>query len=428
MTEVLVSSPLRQLYQEGRLSQYLLLLACVAAVVGLFASRAFVALSPIVGLLAAGTQPRLRESLSQWLRLKTVVSLGLLYVFLAASVLYTVELDIWRHEIYRKLPLVVVPLVFAVAVPLSSRQRFGIGLFYVVTATLLGIGTLWRYLLDPSEANRLINIGHNVPAITGIFHIHFSILLALAFFFALLLRSHTVATPVVRWVLLVCAVLLAAVMHVLAYRTGLLVMYVMFLCDALILIVMKKRFLLGLVMLATMVGLPFVAYTYLESVKERVDTTFYDIDHYQTNQDINDFSASKRLAAWETAVLIAQEHPILGVGMADVDAAMLSQYSYRDFGMEPKNWAMTHNQYLEYLVGGGVVGLLLWLIVLFGPFLQPVLRRNPYVIHFLIIMSVANLVDSLLQLQIGFNMFVFIYGFLVVSAERDARGAVGLPA
>jgi O-antigen ligase len=65
--------------------------------------------------------------------------------------------------------------------------------------------------------------------------------------------------------------------------------------------------------------------------------------------------------------------------------------------------------------------LLLWLLVLFGPLMQPVLRQNPYVIHFLLMMSVANLVDSLLQLQIGLNMFVFIYGYLVVNAERQAR-------
>ncbi len=422
MTEVLVASPsLRQLYQNGRVSQYLLLLACVAAVVGLFASRALVALSPVVGVVAACAQPHLRASLRQWLRLRTVVGIGLLYLFLVISGLYTTELGIWQHEVYRKLPFVAVPFAFAIAVPLSSRQKFSVGLLYVGLATLLSITTLRGYLLNPEEANRLINIGHNIPATTGIFHIHFSIMLALAFFFALLMRSSPIAIPATRWVLLGCAIVLFVVMHVLAYRTGLLVLYAMFLFDAVSLVVLQRRFLLGLLTLIILLGFPLVAYHSLNSVKERVDTTIYDIEHYQTDQDINDFSASKRLFAWKTAVLIAREHPVLGVGMADVDTAMLTQYSYYNFGLKPKNWAMTHNQYLEYAVGGGVVGLLLWVLVLFAPFLQPPLRRNPYVIHFLLIMSVANLVDSLLQMQIGFNMFVFLYGFLVVSAEREAR-------
>lgn len=424
MTEVLVASPsLRQLYQTGRVSQYLLLLACVAAVVGLFASRALVALSPVVGVVAACAQPNLRETLRQWLRMRTVISIGLLYVFLVLSGLYTTEFGVWRHEVYRKLPFLVVPLAFAVAAPLSARQKFGIGLLYVGLATLLAITTLRGYLVDPEEANRMINMGHNVPATTGIFHIHFSLMLALAFFIALLMRSSPIAIPATRWGLLGCAIVIFVIMHVLAYRTGLLVLYVMLLFDMVGLVVLQRRFLLGLLTLLIIIGFPLLAYHSLDSVRERVETTIYDIDHYQTEQDINDFSASKRLFAWKTAVLVAREHPVLGVGMADVDNAMLYQYTYYNFGLKPKNWAMTHNQYLEYAVGGGVVGLFLWLQVLFAPFLQPPLRRNPYVIHFLLMMSVANLVDSLLQMQIGFNMFVFFYGFIVVSAEREARHA-----
>ncbi|MBO0357127.1 O-antigen ligase family protein [Hymenobacter sp. BT186] len=422
MTEVLVAPfSLRQLYQGGRLSQYLLLLACAAAVVGLFASRALVALSPIVGLVAACTQPNLRASLKQWFHLRTVVCIALLYVFLVISGTYTTQYAVWQHEIYRKLPLLIVPLAFAVAVPLTERQKYGIGLLYVVLATSLAISTLGRYLLDPEEANRLISIGQNVPAITGIFHIHFSIMLALAFFFALLLRRNPLATPSVRWVLLGCATLMFIIMHVLAYRTGLMVLYAMLLFDAVILIMLQRRFVLGVLVLVAMVGLPLGAYLTLEPIQGRVAVTLEDIDQYQSGRNINDYSLAKRFAAWETATIIAREHPWLGVGMADVDAAMLGQYSYHNFGLKPKNWVMTHNQYLEYLVGGGAVGLLLWLLVLFGPFLQPALRQNPYVIHFLLMMSVANLVDSLLQMQIGFNLFVFLYGFIVVSAERAAR-------
>ncbi|MBC8084971.1 MAG: O-antigen ligase family protein [Hymenobacter sp.] len=418
---------MRKLYQDGRLSQYLLLLACVAAVAGLFTSRALVALSPLVGLVAAGMQPQLRTALLRGMQLRTVVSIGLLYVLLVVSGVYTAELAVWRHEVYRKLPLLVVPLAFAVAVPLSPRQRFGVGILYVGLATVLAAGTVRRFLLNPEEANRLINIGHNVPAITGLSHIHFSLMLALAFFFALLLRRSPLAAAAVRWGLLGCALLLFVTMHLLAYRTGLLVLYAMVLFDALILIFLQRRFLLGLLTLLLLLSMPFAAYFTLEPIQSRLGATLYDIDQYQTGQDINDFSLARRLAAWETATIVAQQHPLFGVGMADVDAAMLSQYSYRNFGVQPQNWAMTHNQYLEYLVGGGVAGLLLWLVVLLGPFGQPALRRNPYVVHFLLMMSVANLVDSLLQLQIGFNLFVFLYGFVVVSTERTARDAAVQP-
>ncbi|SHK28989.1 O-antigen ligase family protein [Hymenobacter psychrotolerans] len=424
---VAFSLSLRQLYHTGRLSQYLLLLACVAAVVGLFASRALVALSPIVGFLAAAAQPELASRLRGCARLRTVLIMGLLYLFWLLSLVYTSELAIWRHEVYRKLPLLAVPLAFAVAVPLSARQRYGVGLLYVGLATALALGTLGRYLLNPAEANYEISIGHNVPAITGIFHIHFSIMLALAFFFALLMRRSPLATAAIRWGLLACAVALCLIMHVLAYRTGLLVLYGMLLIDAVLLILLQRRFVLGSILLVVLTVLPPVAYFTLAPIQHRVSVSLDDLNQYKSGRDINDYSMAKRFAAWETAIIIAREHPLLGVGPADVDAAMINQYEYQDFGLQPRNWVMTHNQYLEALVGGGIVGLTLWLLVLFGPLVQPALRQNPYVVHFLLMMAIANLVDSLLQMQIGFNMFVFLYGFLVVAAERQARLSASLP-
>jgi O-antigen ligase len=214
------------------------------------------------------------------------------------------------------------------------------------------------------------------------------------------------------------------VMHVLAYRTGLMVLYGMLLLDVGLLIALQRRYVLGALLLLALVGVPLVTYYTLEPIQQRVNVTLDDLDQYRTGRDINDYSLAKRFAAWKTATVIIGQHPVAGVAPADVDAAMLDQYSYQDYGLLPKNWVMTHNQYLEALVGGGIIGLVLWLFVLFGPFLQPAIRQNAYVVHFLLMMGIANLVDSLLQMQIGFSMFVFLYGFLVVATERQARNTL----
>ena len=106
----------------------------------------------------------------------------------------------------------------------------------------------------------------------------------------------------------------------------------------------------------------------------------------------------------------------------------MQQYEWRDFGLEPANRVMIHNQYLHYLVGSGIIGLFLWLLALLSPLAQPSLRKNPYVIHFLVVMGTGMLVDSLLELQIGFNLFVFLYSFLVVAGERrNQHTASNLP-
>ncbi|WP_188810723.1 O-antigen ligase family protein [Hymenobacter cavernae] len=371
--------------------------------------------------MAAATNPDWRVALASWWRNPAAWFAALLYAVLLVSGLYTVEWAVWRHELFRQLPLLGVPLAFAVAAPLSSRQRFLVGCTFVLGTASLGTDTLIRYLLTAREVHEMFNTGQNIPTITGVFHIHFSVMLALAFYFGIFLLRTTNATRPWRWLLSLAVLLIVVVLHMLAYRTGLLVFYSALLADAILLIVARRQFVLGLGLLLVFVALPWLAHKTLEPVQARVNGTYYDLEQFEFNHDINDFSLSKRLAAWQTAQAVITEHPWFGVGLADTEMAMMEQYSYRDFGLLPANRVMVHNQYLHYLLGSGIVGLFVWLLVLLGPLAQPRVRRNPYVIHFLLIMGVAMLTDSMLQLQIGFNLFVFLYGFLVVNAERQVQ-------
>jgi O-antigen ligase len=352
----------------------------------------------------------------------------LLYLLLLLSGFYTEAWDVWRHELYRQLPLLGVPLAFALAVPLSSRQRFGVGVLFVVGLALIGSATLGRYLLHPNEALEMVRIGQNLPSVTHIFHIHFSIMLALSACFGVLLSRSRWATSALRWVLLLASAVAVLVLHVLAYRTGLLAFYVALAADALYLLVVRRRLLLGGALLLLLAVAPVLAYQLLDTVRQRVGATLYDYNEFRAGHDINDLSLAKRLAAWQTARTIAGNNPWLGVGPADAETAMMQQYEYQDFGIRLKNRVMIHNQYLHYLVSNGITGLFLWLLVLLGPLAQPSQRRNPYVWHFLLILGTAMLVDSLLEVQIGFNLFIFLYGFLVVATERRSEASLQNPA
>ncbi|GGG29399.1 O-antigen ligase family protein [Hymenobacter glacieicola] len=405
-------------WRTGRLSQYLLVLACAAGVVGLLTSRALIALSPVVGVLAALANPGATRQVPHWLRLRTVWGPAALYGLLLLSALYTQDWPTWRHEAFRLLPWLGVPLAFGLAVPLSSRQRFGIGALYVVGVALVGAATLGQYLLDPAAANVAFGSGQSMPSITRIFHIHFGLMLALATFFGLSLQREATATLRWRVALLLASAVCALTLHVLAYRTGLMALYGMLLIDALLLLLVRKRWWLGVALLVSLVAGPWLAYQSLESVRQRVEATSYDIEQFERNNDINEYSWSRRLAAWQTATIVARQHPWLGVGPADAYQAMMQQYDWQDHGLRPENRVMIHNQYLHQLVGGGIVGLVLWLLVLFGPLVQPAQRRNPYVYRFLLLQALAMAVDSLLELQTSFNLFVFLYGFLIVTTER----------
>ncbi|MDO7875330.1 O-antigen ligase family protein [Hymenobacter sp. ASUV-10] len=410
-----------QLYRSGRLSQYLLWLASAAGVVGLLGSRAIVALSPAVGMLAVLTNPNLKHDIRHYWRNGAALRAAAMYAFFLLSAFYTSEWGEWRHQLYRLLPWLGVPLAFAAAVPLSKSQRLTVGSLYVLGTAAIGLATLVKFWFDPVAAED-ISIGHNVPSITHIFHIHFGVMLGLAFFFALSLRRSALAPSWLRWALLAAAIAITLTLHGLAYRTGLLVFYVVLLIDALRLL-FRRRVVLGLgLLLALLVG-PWVAYNTIAPIRQRLGATRWDIEQYTQHHDINNYSLARRLAAWETALLIFREHPVLGVAPADAQAAMMRQYEWRPMGLRPENRVMVHNQYLHQLMSSGMVGFTLWLLVLAVPLVQPKQRRNPYIWHFLLVSATANLVDSLLEMQIGFNLFVFGYGFIVVAGERHNREA-----
>ncbi|MBF9236454.1 O-antigen ligase family protein [Hymenobacter sp. BT683] len=407
-------------YYSGRLSQHLLWLACAAGVAGLLASRALVALAPLVGVCAVLANPNLRREGPRYFRNGAAMRAAALFVFLVISGLYTSEWATWRHEVFRSLPWLGVPLAFTLAVPLSGRQRLAVGSLFVLGTAAVGLATLAQYLLDPASANAAIRIGQNMQSITRVFHIYFGVMLALSFFWGLLLRRHMAVPPWLRGALLGAAAAAVLTLHVLAYRTGLLVLYAGLLAYVGWLLT-QKRLLWGLGMLALLALGPVLAYHTLESVQHRVDSTLWDLHQYKMGQDINNYSLSKRLAAAETAYVIIRQHWLLGVGPADAHAIMREQYDWRDFGLRDSSQADVHNQYLNALLGGGLIGLGLWLAVLFWPLTRRWARRNPYVCFFILIQATAMLVTDTLSLQIGLNMFVFGYGFLVVAGEADEQ-------
>ena len=412
--------PFASYYFSGRLSQHLLWLAAVAGVVGLLAARSLVALSPVVGTVAALANPHLRRDLPRYYRNGAALRAAALVVFLLLSGLYTSEWAVWRHEVFRSLPWLAVPLAFTLAVPLTPWQRLTVGSLFVFGTAAVGLATLGRYLVHPAEANAAIHIGQNIQAVTRIFHVPFGVMLALAFFWGLTLRRAELAGPVLRAALLAAAAAAALTLHVLAYRTGLLVLYAGLLAYVGWLL-SRRHALLGLGLLLLLGLVPWLAYQSLESMRQRAQGTVWDVQQFTLAHDINGYSLAQRLAAIETAGAIVGQHWLLGVAPADTHAAMQAQYQWKDLGLRPTNRVDVHNQYLEALLGGGVVGLGIWLAVLFGPLFHPATRRNPATLFFIIVQATVMLTADMLSLQIGLNLFIFGYGFLAVAQERNGK-------
>jgi O-antigen ligase len=81
---------------------------------------------------------------------------------------------------------------------------------------------------------------------------------------------------------------------------------------------------------------------------------------FQREQKLNLRNSDERIIIWESALKIAKNNLLFGVGIGDVRAELTSEYNRRGekkFGGEKAN---AHNQFLEILLENGIIGLILF--------------------------------------------------------------------
>ena len=131
--------------------------------------------------------------------------------------------------------------------------------------------------------------------------------------------------------------------------------------------VLRGRFRKGLVVLAlALLGASwFVPQT---GARERIEQGVSDVRNY-LNGGNTYTNVGVRFEMWTTASLLIEQHPWRGAGVAQVKAEMkqlVEQGKVPAFVLEFEHF---HNDILQVLVYGGVLGLLAWLLTVITPFL-----------------------------------------------------------
>ncbi|RDC64806.1 O-antigen ligase family protein [Adhaeribacter pallidiroseus] len=392
-------------------------------VVGLLLSRGLLSITPVAMLLWAGWQMPLSKGLNQLKQNTPALLLLGFYGLFLLSTLYTQNWGQWRYYVTQYLPFLTIPVAWGLLPGLRPKQKYALLLLFVLLVALLSVGTVIHYFLHRAEINAMISHSQNPTSINGISHIYFGVLMALAIFFGIHIYQSSIVIQhkAEKTILLVCVGLTFLCLHIMAFRTGLMALYVAMLVYLFVIIRNYKQYVLGSALLALMVLIPIGAYFTLESVRLRVANTQYDIARYLHHEDINYYSISQRLAAWETALTLIERNWLLGVAPADVKVELDRQYAVKDFGLKKENQIGLHNQYLNFLVSMGVGGLILLLYTFLYPFIKCNWQQNLESTAFLIIIATAMLVESFFQRQIGLNTFVFFYCFFFANQINKVR-------
>jgi O-antigen ligase len=122
---------------------------------------------------------------------------------------------------------------------------------------------------------------------------------------------------------------------------------------------------LALLALALVVSTYFIPQT---GARERIDEGFSDVHHYFNGGETYT-SVGIRFELWRSAVQLIQRHPLLGASIPTVRAEMEQLVKERRVHPYVLEFEHFHNDMLQALVFGGVVGLLAWGATLLVPFM-----------------------------------------------------------
>jgi len=159
------------------------------------------------------------------------------------------------------------------------------------------------------------------------------------------------------------------------------------------------------ILIIAMLVAPYIAYKTVPAVKKRYDQMQWELRLIENGDYKKEayeyFTSLTRIRAWQNAISIIQESPILGVGIGDYDQAMINaNQAYGDK-------VPTHNQNFFLYVWGasGVMALAalilgLWFYIRsFWKYTKQPVRH--LAIAYIIFVIISCLIDAFLKYHIG---------------------------
>jgi len=121
-----------------------------------------------------------------------------------------------------------------------------------------------------------------------------------------------------------------------------------------------------------------------------------------------------RIAIWRCSWDVIKDHWAIGVGTGDAQSSLQMAYEKRKFYFASRyNNYNTHNQYLQETVSYGIVGLVIFLVVLIAPLFKKFYpEQNLFYWMFLLSFAFACTTDTPLETNKGIIWYTFFNSLL----------------
>lgn len=169
--------------------------------------------------------------------------------------------------------------------------------------------------------------------------------------------------------------------------------------------------------------IPYLAFTFSPNFHQRMLQSYNSL----SNLSYNNSSIGIRIGLVVVSKDIFLEHPIVGVGVGDylIEKAKTVQTKYPESEMITKQ-VHYHNQYIEFLVIAGILGLFSYLLIFitFGRTLIKESEIKTIKIIFILTFTVASLADATFHLNRSMSLFALFAGLIVAKNRSEREEAI----
>jgi O-antigen ligase len=124
-----------------------------------------------------------------------------------------------------------------------------------------------------------------------------------------------------------------------------------------------------------------------------------------------------RITRWKATLEIIKGSPIIGYGLGSEKKLLKEKYFQEKLFNSYLNEFNTHDEYLSFLLKNGILGLALFLYVLYFGFADAWHKKDPMFLSFMILVSIVCISENLLDLNKGIFFYTFFFSVFLAKKK-----------
>ena len=243
-------------------------------------------------------------------------------------------------------------------------------------------------------------------------HVRFSWLVSISITLGgwLFIEKKTIVSRFYVSLFVIIEIWLIIYLHILAARTGILCFYAMILFLAGYLLFKRSKIRTGLAIVILVVSLPIISWFVFPTFQNRIKYVLYDASYILKSSYLPGSNDGMRFFSIKGGLNILSHHPVIGVGFGDIRNEMNAWYENNIPEMLDKDKLYPSSEWVVYGAGCGIIGVIIFSIVMLIPFFTRYHRNNVLWLLLNISVFLSLLFDIGLEVQYG----VFLYSFIVL--------------